>query len=210
MPEAVTTGPRGWEPGSRPLLRAVLGRVLRRTRQEQGRTLAEVAQAARVSLPYLSELERGRKEASSEVLGAVCEALAIDLSDLLLAAGHRLAGETARPGPVTKTGPGPVARTGRGQVVDLASARRRRLDRHRLAAGDDLVGQAVVDRIPRAEGPAPVRVLADRSHRVAGVPTEDLVHLGSDLADLPGLHGQVRQGAAGLRRRLVQHHLRVA
>jgi XRE family transcriptional regulator, stress-response regulator len=50
---------------------------------EQGRTLAEVARAARVSMPYLSELERGRKEASSEVLAAICEALRIDLADVL-------------------------------------------------------------------------------------------------------------------------------
>jgi transcriptional regulator with XRE-family HTH domain len=61
----------------------MLGDVLRRTRREQGRTLADVAAAARVSMPYLSEVERGRKEASSEVLAAICESLGIDLSDLL-------------------------------------------------------------------------------------------------------------------------------
>lgn len=72
---------RGRRP--RPLLRTMLGGVLRRTRREQGRTLADVARAARVSMPYLSEVERGRKEASSEVLAAICESLGIDLSDLL-------------------------------------------------------------------------------------------------------------------------------
>jgi transcriptional regulator with XRE-family HTH domain len=61
----------------------MLGDVLRRTRREQGRTLADVARAAKVSMPYLSEVERGRKEASSEVLAAICESLGIDLSDLL-------------------------------------------------------------------------------------------------------------------------------
>ncbi|MFC4020784.1 helix-turn-helix domain-containing protein [Micromonospora sp. GCM10011542] len=65
------------------LLRRVIGGVLRRLRQGQGRTLREVAESAGVSVPYLSEVERGRKEASSEVLAAICRALGIHLSDLL-------------------------------------------------------------------------------------------------------------------------------
>ncbi|MCI4064089.1 helix-turn-helix domain-containing protein [Micromonospora sp. R77] len=65
------------------LLRRVIGGVLRRVRLRQGRTLREVAAAAGVSLPYLSEVERGRKEASSEILAAICRALGIHLSDLL-------------------------------------------------------------------------------------------------------------------------------
>ena len=73
---------------ARPLLRTTLGDVLRRIRRQQRRTLADVAQAAKVSMPYLSEVERGRKEASSEVLGAICEALGIELSDLLVEAGR--------------------------------------------------------------------------------------------------------------------------
>jgi transcriptional regulator with XRE-family HTH domain len=84
---AVTPAPDG----RRPLLRTMVGDVLRRIRLEQGRTLAGVARAARVSMPYLSELERGRKEASSEVLAAICAALRIDLSDLLAEVGHDLA-----------------------------------------------------------------------------------------------------------------------
>ncbi len=67
----------------RPLLRTVVGQVLRRHRMEQRRTLAEVAQAACVSVPYLSEVERGRKEPSSEVIAAVCDSLQIELADLL-------------------------------------------------------------------------------------------------------------------------------
>jgi transcriptional regulator with XRE-family HTH domain len=74
----------------RPLLRTMLGDVLRRTRLDQGRTLADVAKAARVSMPYLSEVERGRKEASSEVLAAICDALRIDITDLLAATGRDL------------------------------------------------------------------------------------------------------------------------
>ncbi|WP_348651025.1 helix-turn-helix transcriptional regulator [Micromonospora sp. WMMD812] len=65
------------------LLRRVIGGVLRRLRLRQGRTLREVAEAAGVSVPYLSEVERGRKEASSEVLAAICRALGIHLSELL-------------------------------------------------------------------------------------------------------------------------------
>ena len=83
---------------SRPLLRTMLGDVLRRTRLEQGRTLADVARHARVSVPYLSELERGRKEASSEILAAICDALRIELADLLTAAGRDLVyGRDRRP-----------------------------------------------------------------------------------------------------------------
>ena len=89
-PEAGTRRPR-------PLLRTTLGVVLRRNRLEQGRTLADVAGAAKVSMQYLSELERGRKEASSEVLAALCEALELDLPDVLAEVGRRLtgSGETA-------------------------------------------------------------------------------------------------------------------
>jgi transcriptional regulator with XRE-family HTH domain len=80
----------------KPLLRTLLGDVLRRARHGQRRTLADVARAARVSMPYLSELERGRKEASSEVLAAVCDALRVELSDVLAEVGRELAAERAR------------------------------------------------------------------------------------------------------------------
>ncbi len=65
------------------LLRRTLGDVLRRRRQDQGRTLREVSAAARVSLGYLSEVERGQKEASSELLIAICTALEVALSEVL-------------------------------------------------------------------------------------------------------------------------------
>ena len=65
------------------LLRRQLGDVLRRHRLRQSRTLREVAAAARVSLGYLSEIERGRKEASSELLASICAALGISLADVL-------------------------------------------------------------------------------------------------------------------------------
>lgn len=65
------------------LLRRSLGEVLRRERQRQGRTLREVSAAALVSLGYLSEVERGQKEASSELLAAICGALDLPLSFVL-------------------------------------------------------------------------------------------------------------------------------
>jgi transcriptional regulator with XRE-family HTH domain len=64
------------------LLRQLLGDVLRRLRIRQGRTLREVSATARVSLGYLSEVERGRKEASSELLAAICAALDTPLSQV--------------------------------------------------------------------------------------------------------------------------------
>jgi transcriptional regulator with XRE-family HTH domain len=65
------------------LLRRVIGDVLRARRQDQHRTLREVSHAANVSLGYLSEIERGQKEASSELLAAICDALGSELSDVL-------------------------------------------------------------------------------------------------------------------------------
>ncbi|PRX97740.1 helix-turn-helix domain-containing protein [Allonocardiopsis opalescens] len=66
-----------------PLMRDLIGAALRRARVAQGRTLRDVAEAAQVSLPYLSEIERGRKEPSSEVLAAVYRALGLQLIDLV-------------------------------------------------------------------------------------------------------------------------------
>ncbi len=66
------------------LLRAYLGTTLRGARVAQGRTLRDVAKSARVSLGYLSEVERGQKEASSELINAICAALDLNLSTLLL------------------------------------------------------------------------------------------------------------------------------
>jgi transcriptional regulator with XRE-family HTH domain len=65
------------------LLRGLIGMVLRKIRLSQGRTLRDVADVARVSVPYLSEVERGRKEPSSELLAAICTALDLQLADLL-------------------------------------------------------------------------------------------------------------------------------
>ncbi|HWB38361.1 MAG TPA: helix-turn-helix transcriptional regulator [Rugosimonospora sp.] len=70
------------------LLRRVIGDALRARRQAQHRTLREVSTAANVSLGYLSEIERGQKEPSSELLSAICEALGAQLSELLRDVSH--------------------------------------------------------------------------------------------------------------------------
>lgn len=73
------------------VLRHEIGDVLRGARRSQGRTLREVSSAARVSLGYLSEVERGQKEASSELLSAICAALSLPLSLVLREVSDRIA-----------------------------------------------------------------------------------------------------------------------
>ncbi len=81
-------------------LRTLLGDALRDTRLRQHRTLREVSKAARVSLGYLSEVERGQKEASSELLASICWALGVRLSDLLREVSEELAVIEPHPLPV--------------------------------------------------------------------------------------------------------------
>lgn len=107
------------------LLRRILGDVLRERRREQGRTLREVSAAARVSLGYLSEVERGQKEASSELLGSICEALELPMSHVLRDVSESLALEEALvalaepvslpPARPTRSGGGPL------HVTDVAA-----------------------------------------------------------------------------------------
>ncbi|RPF30749.1 helix-turn-helix domain-containing protein [Streptomyces sp. TLI_185] len=91
-------------PPREPLWRDLVGDVLRRERLAQERTLKDVADAARISMPYLSEVERGRKEASSEVLAAAAHALGLGLGDLL----SRAQGELVR---ISSRQPGRSRRT---------------------------------------------------------------------------------------------------
>lgn len=84
--EMTTTAPN--EPV---LLRKELGDVLRAYRQRQGRTLREVSSDARVSLGYLSEVERGQKEASSELFASICQALNVPVSQVLRLVADRFA-----------------------------------------------------------------------------------------------------------------------
>ncbi|MFJ6216247.1 helix-turn-helix domain-containing protein [Streptomyces sp. NPDC092296] len=118
------------------LLRRLLGDVLRRQRQRQGRTLREVSAAARVSLGYLSEVERGQKEASSELLSAICDALDVRMSEVMrevsdeLSLAELAAGEPVRPVLEPVPVPGPAAdrmssitqKTAQTAAVDVVAA----------------------------------------------------------------------------------------
>ncbi|MCV2488430.1 helix-turn-helix domain-containing protein [Geodermatophilus sp. YIM 151500] len=88
------------------LLRTQLGTSLRSHRLRQRRTLRDVSGAARVSLGYLSEVERGQKEASSELLASICDALDLELADLLVEVGASL--RTAAPTPTADPASAPV------------------------------------------------------------------------------------------------------
>jgi transcriptional regulator with XRE-family HTH domain len=79
------------------VLREVIGVELRRIRLLQGRTLRDVSSAASVSLGYLSEVERGEKEASSEMLIAICGALGVRLSSVLLSVAEDVAAREPAP-----------------------------------------------------------------------------------------------------------------
>jgi transcriptional regulator with XRE-family HTH domain len=91
-------GPGYWElkENDMTLLREAIGDSLRRARLAQSRTLREVSTSARVSLGYLSEVERGRKEASSELLAAICAALDVPLSRVLWDVSTIMAGVDAQ------------------------------------------------------------------------------------------------------------------
>jgi transcriptional regulator with XRE-family HTH domain len=104
MRDLLAFGPAQRQQAPSPLLRTIVGGVLRRTRLSQRRTLADVAASARISMQYLSELERGRKEASSEILAALCRALRLDLSELLAAVGHDLLDQRGRRSGVVRLG----------------------------------------------------------------------------------------------------------
>ena len=100
-----------------PLVREVVGEVLRQARMSQGRTLREVSDSARVSLGYLSEVERGRKEPSSELLNAICDALDVPLSTVLTDAGERMAGEERAAQPAQPSEAGTVTIDASTKVV---------------------------------------------------------------------------------------------
>src|SRR3954451_12716089 len=105
------------------LLRTQLGSTLRGHRLRQRRTLRDVSGAARVSLGYLSEVERGQKEASSELLASICDALELELADLLaeVSLELRVAGSGAADG-VNPLTPAPVAPAGAGPTAAQPAA----------------------------------------------------------------------------------------
>ena len=105
------------------LIRRLLGDVLRRKRQDEGRTLRQLAAEARISPGYLSEIERGQKEPSSELLAAICDALQARLSEGLHEVSIELAAAelAAQLESERISAPVPPARVGAGSQVPVKS-----------------------------------------------------------------------------------------
>jgi transcriptional regulator with XRE-family HTH domain len=105
------------------LIRRLLGDVLRRKRQDEGRTLRQLAADARISPGYLSEIERGQKEPSSELLAAICDALQARLSDVLREVSIELAAAelAAQLESERISAPVPPARVGAGNQAAVKS-----------------------------------------------------------------------------------------
>lgn len=122
-----------------PLLRREIGDVLRSARQQQGRTLREVSGAARVSLGYLSEVERGQKEASSELLSSICNALEVPMSTVLRAVSDRVAAVEGLPAGSRAAVAPPVVGPVVGPVVTAPAA-------PALPVGDLGIKQVVITR----------------------------------------------------------------
>ncbi|MCP2248681.1 helix-turn-helix domain-containing protein [Lentzea rhizosphaerae] len=125
------------------LLREAIGDRLRHARTNQRRTLREVSRTARVSLGYLSEVERGRKEASSELLAAICEALELPLSELLHHVASDIGAVSQTPDTVPDTVPDGRSERGKlegGRVLpttlsdDLSDLRLQPMLSHRLTS----------------------------------------------------------------------------
>lgn len=121
------------------LLREAVGERLRRARAAQSRTLREVSRAARVSLGYLSEVERGRKEASSELLGSICEALDLPLPELLVTVAGDLDGSDTLVAPSVVEQSSPADIDGGRLVPSLVGAE---LADNELAEGEPVGAEA--------------------------------------------------------------------
>ncbi|MGW4209823.1 helix-turn-helix domain-containing protein [Lentzea sp. NPDC004789] len=135
------------------LLREAIGDRLRHARTNQRRTLREVSRTARVSLGYLSEVERGRKEASSELLAAICEALELPLSELLHHVASDIGAVSQTPDTVPDTVPDGRSDRGKlegGRVLpttlsdDLSDLRLQPMLSHRLTSKIGKTPKAVV------------------------------------------------------------------
>ncbi|MET9628725.1 helix-turn-helix transcriptional regulator [Lentzea sp. NPDC006480] len=135
------------------LLREAIGDRLRHARTNQRRTLREVSRTARVSLGYLSEVERGRKEASSELLAAICDALELPLSELLHHVASDIGAVSQTPDTVPDTVPDGRSDRGKlegGRVLpttlsdDLSDLRLQPMLSHRLTSKIGKTPKAVV------------------------------------------------------------------
>jgi len=185
------------------LLRHLLGDALRRLRLRQGRTLREVSAAARVSLGYLSEVERGQKEASSELLGSICSALGTPLSQVLREVSDNFAlaelqnepvltgAREPQPSSGVPAGPArpavPEPSAAAGQVRLGATGGRQLAVRERSA-----MGTAKPGRLPARAGQ---RVGAQQSQRLVAPQAQGL-----DTGQAPVIDAVSLQGGAALDR----------
>ena len=133
------------------LLREAIGDRLRHARTNQQRTLREVSRSARVSLGYLSEVERGRKEASSELLAAICDALELPLSELLHHVASDMGALSSMSQPVPQRGPLETAGVGDGEA--------------RAALGEGVEGGRLVPAVV-GDSLADLRIQPVLSHRI--------------------------------------------
>jgi transcriptional regulator with XRE-family HTH domain len=176
------------------LLRRVIGDALRARRQGQHRTLREVSTAANVSLGYLSEIERGQKEASSELLAAICDALGAQLSELLRDASDTLAMAEGVPGVLVPVGSerqadGAQRGNGMGQAP-AAEAARAEARREAVRSGSVRTGAEGDERVDNGRVAEPAHALhATRPMRVPR-PAEAARALASDGRAL-GSDGEV-------------------
>ena len=166
------------------LIRRLLGDVLRRKRQDEGRTLRQLAAAARISPGYLSEIERGQKEPSSELLAAICEALEARLSDVLREVSIELAAAelAAQLESERISAPVPTARVGTGNQAPVKSMPLAKpVARGAVRPGTRPAARPVTRRTPAAVGavagtqnlgvgPVPMNAVPLNSMPMSGVP----------------------------------------
>ena len=198
------------------MLRRLLGEALRRERLAQRRTLREVSSAARVSLGYLSEVERGQKEASSELLASICEALEVRLSNVLREVSDDLAiaetgdlesvpaGAVAAPAELTPAGLASTTAVGRAvrpaEVNQFVGPRAKRPD-----VAVNRVARPLPDRRPpRRRGPVRLPARLSRARPAAGPPASCGLRRWRDAASGRSGRGQHHLGApAGREQRAV-------
>jgi transcriptional regulator with XRE-family HTH domain len=132
------------------LLRFAIGQVVRRHRRDRAKTLQQLSTEARVSLPYISEIERGRKEVSSEILATLCRALEVPMDAFLREVSVALAEEsTGNESTGNATASTAAASSGAGSVVVL--------DRIRARHTATQTSSAAVSSTPVRSIPIPVR-----------------------------------------------------
>ena len=176
------------------LLRHLLGDALRRLRLRQGRTLREVSATARVSLGYLSEVERGRKEASSELLASICDALGAPLSQVMreVSDGFALAELQNEPAFGVPLEP---ALAGAG-APESAEPDSRELEPagsasiHGVRLPQTAKGQAAPQRLVMPQGTVPQRTLSQRTLTVRNAQRMSQGEQMLEPVTLPGAEGK--------------------